>query len=56
MTITVVVAALYLRWRTLLYLIAVCLMGYGAYRLLDPTAVGQKMVELVVVGPVLMFL
>lgn len=49
--ITVVVAALYLGWHTLLYLIAICLAGYGAFKLLEQTAVGQKMLELVLVVP-----
>jgi len=50
--VTIVAAAFYLGWHTLLYLIALCLAGYGAYKLLEQTDIGQKMLELVFVGPV----
>ena len=49
--VTVIVAATYLGWNTLLYLIVLCLAGYGAYKLLEQTDVGQKILELVLVGP-----
>jgi hypothetical protein len=52
---TLVVAALYLGWHNLLYLVALCLAGYGAYKLLAQTDIGQKMLELVFVVPVLLF-
>ncbi|HXK28460.1 MAG TPA: hypothetical protein VJ646_09415 [Candidatus Binatia bacterium] len=51
--VTVIVAATYLGWNTLLYLIVLCLAGYGAYKLLEQTDVGQKILELVLVGPLL---
>ena len=49
--VTVVVAGLYLGWHDLLYLVALCLAGYGAYKLLSQTDIGQKMLELVFVAP-----
>jgi hypothetical protein len=50
--VTVVATAFYSGWYTLLQFSALCLAGYGAFKLLDQTAIGRKLLELVLVVPV----